>query len=260
MGKPKAPTPPDPYETAGAATGTNIGTAIANTAMGNINQVGPAGSLTYDQTGTYDWTDPNSGQVYQLPQYTATQSLSDAGQGIFDQSQGAQMGLATAANNLAGNIDSSPMNFDTGAVEGHLFDLASNRLDPMMERRRSQLETRLANQGLTPGSAAWQAEMGQFGQQQNDMYNQLALTGRGQALNEMYQQRSQPINEISALLSGSQVQQPNYQTNAPSQAATVDIGGLINANYGQQQQNYQQQMANRQSLMGGLFGLGAGLI
>ena len=53
MGKPKPPEPPDPKETGAAATGTNIGTAIANNAMGMVNQVTPDGSLTYGQSGTH---------------------------------------------------------------------------------------------------------------------------------------------------------------------------------------------------------------
>jgi len=72
--------------------------------------------------------------------------------------------------------------------------------------------------------------------------------------------RNQPINEITALLSGSQVSMPNFQMNQPSSIATTDNAGLINANYGQQQQNYQQQMQNWNSTMGGLFGMGGAFL
>ncbi|PII38583.1 hypothetical protein T190_18770 [Sinorhizobium meliloti CCBAU 01290] len=41
MGKQKAPSPPDPNKTASAQTATNIGTAIANQTLGNVNQVTP---------------------------------------------------------------------------------------------------------------------------------------------------------------------------------------------------------------------------
>jgi len=63
-----------------------------------------------------------------------------------------------------------------------------------------------------------------------------------------------------ALLSGSQVQMPNFQINQPSPIATTDNAGLINQNFGQQQQNYQQQMAQWNSTMGGLFGMGSALL
>lgn len=59
MAKPKAPTPPDPKETAAAQTGTNVSTGLANTFLGNVNQVTPYGTLTY----TYSGLDPAGGAV-----------------------------------------------------------------------------------------------------------------------------------------------------------------------------------------------------
>jgi len=82
---------------------------------------------------------------------------------------------------------------------------------------------------------------------------------RNQNLQEQYQQRQQPLNEIAALMSGSQVQNPNWLNSPNSQIATTDIGGLINQNFAQQQQNYQTANANWQSTMGGLLGLGGKL-
>lgn len=83
---------------------------------------------------------------------------------------------------------------------------------------------------------------------------------RAGALEETMAVRSAPINEISALLSGSQVATPNFSMAQPAQMATTDIAGLINQNYAQQQQNYQAKLAQQQAAMGGLFGLGSTLI
>lgn len=63
MGKPKAPTPPDPKETAAAQTGTNISTAQANAVLGNVNQITPYGNLTYTQSGN-QFVENDNGQVY----------------------------------------------------------------------------------------------------------------------------------------------------------------------------------------------------
>lgn len=63
MGK-SAPKPPDPQKTAAAQTATNVSTAIANSYLGNINQVTPDGSLTYTQTGKNFINDPNGGAYY----------------------------------------------------------------------------------------------------------------------------------------------------------------------------------------------------
>ena len=263
MGKPSAPTPPDPKETAAASTGTNIGTAIANTGMGQVDQYGPTGSLTYGQTGSTSYTDPYTGVTYDLPKYSATTELSPEEQAVFDANQATRLGMGELASQQTGFLKdymATPADYSTEAIEGRLSDLASQRMDPRFEREGAALEQRLASQGLTPGSAAWQAEMTNFNQSKNDAYNQLMLTGRGQAQNEMFAQRNQPINEITALLSGGQVNQPGFQMSQPSRAATTDVGGLINQAYGQEQQNYQQQLAQQQNLMGGLFGLAGGFI
>lgn len=252
MGKPKAPTPPDPQETAAAATGSNIGTAIATTQMGNVGQVGPGGSLSYDQTGTFAYTDPYTGQTYEIPQFTATTTLSPEQQALYDQMN---VALGSRISDINGQGS-----FDQNAVESRLNDLGRMRLDPRFEQERAALETRLANQGLQPGSAAWNAQMTQFGQTQNDAYNQLALTGNQQAFGQAMTARQQPFNELASLLGGQQMTTPQYNINQPAPIANTDVGGLINNNYNQQYQNYQQQMAQRQSLLGGLFGLGAGFI
>ena len=83
MGK-NAPKAPDPVKTAGAQTAQNIGTAIAQQAMGSVNQRTPYGSITYNQTGTQSWRDPISGKTYNIPRYTATQTLSAPQQRILD--------------------------------------------------------------------------------------------------------------------------------------------------------------------------------
>jgi hypothetical protein len=83
MGKPDAPAPPDPRQTAQASTSTNVGTAIANTMMGNVTQVGPGGRLDYDQTGTFNWSDPYTGQTYEIPRFTATTSMSPEWSGFI---------------------------------------------------------------------------------------------------------------------------------------------------------------------------------
>lgn len=258
MGKPKAPAPPDPKDTSAAQTGTNIGTAIANNSMGMVNQVTPDGSLTYDQTGSYSYVDPYTGQSYDLPQYTATTQLSEQGQAIQDQNQGAQLNLASLANERSDFLrDYLPTTeAATDQIDSKLYELGAKRLDPRFAQEEEALRTRLANQGIAPGSEAYNRELAQMGQTKNDAYNQLVLSGRGQAANEV----NMPINQITALLSGSQVSNPNVSMYQPQGAATTDVAGLINQNYNQKYNNYQSNVSQRNSLLGGLFGLGASAI
>ena len=75
MGKgsaPAAPAAPNPVDTARASTSTNVATAITNAFLNNTNQITPDGSLRYDQTDTYNWTDPYTGTNIAIPQFTAT--------------------------------------------------------------------------------------------------------------------------------------------------------------------------------------------
>ena len=264
MGKPSAPTPPDPQETSAASTGTNVSTAIANTMMGLVDQYGPDGSsLRYNSTGYYDFTDPYTGMTYQVPTFEAITRLGDTSQAIFDQNQQTQLGMAGLANDRIGFLRDYLGNqggIDTAAISNYLYDLGATRLDPRLERDRAALETRLANQGIVPGSEAWNAQMSVQNQTANDAYNSLLLSGNAQAFQQLMAMRNQPINEITALLSGSQIAMPNYQMQYPAGIPTTDNAALINEHYNQQMANYQAEMAQYNNIMGGLFGLAGSAI
>lgn len=261
MGKSRAPAPPDPKLTSAAQTGTSVATALANTSLQNVNRVGADGStLNYNVTGSTAFTDPFTGQTYQLPQYTATERLSAPAQGIYDTTQRAQQNMATAAEKQSGAVAGTlgqPWNPDTSAIESRLFDLGSRTLNPQFDRQRSDMQTQLSNQGIKLGSAAYDRALGGLGETQSQAYNDLALRGRGQAFQELQGIRNQPLNELSALLTGSQVSMPQYNVNTPSGIPTTDNAGLIQANYGARLNNWQQENAQKQQLLGGLFGLGS---
>jgi hypothetical protein len=77
-----------------------------------------------------------------------------------------------------------------------------------------------------------------------------------QALQQQLALRNQPINEISSLMSGGQVQLPQFtQYRAPTLANST-IGQNIYQTAGLANQQYQQQMGQENALMQGLFGLG----
>jgi len=263
VGKPKAPAAPNPKETSAASTGTNIGTAVANAWMGNVNEYTPDGQTKVDQTGTKTWTDTYTGKTYEIPTFSRTTTLSAQQQAIKNQQDAASLGLSTLANKqtnfLQGYMD-KPFDGSNEATEARLMELGRKRLDPALAQQDEALRTRLANQGIKAGSAAYDREMTTQGQNRNDAYNQLLLTGRGQAFQEAQATRNQPINEITALMSGGQVSQPQFQgANMPT-IPTTDVAGLINENYSQKLGAYNQQMAARQGLLGGLFGLGSSMI
>lgn len=263
MGKPSAPAAPDPKETASASTGTNIGTAIANSWMNNVDQVTPDGSLTYETTGYETYTDPYTGQSYQIPKRKATQTLSPQQQAIKDKADGAKGNIAGLAETLSGNAQnglSSPFEFNNQSAADWAYDIGAARLNPELQRRETDLRTTLANKGFREGSAAWKTEMDRLTGAENDARNNLALSGRSMAFNEQLTGRNQSINELTALLSGSQVQQPNYVNTPQSQIPTTDTAGIINQDYSNKMGAYNQQMGQWNSTVGGLMGLGGKLI
>ena len=262
MKAPKAPAPPNPTTVAAGQTATNIGTSIANTIGGQVEQITPEGSLEYQQRGTYEYTDPLSGDVHEIPLWRAITELSPEQQAILDESQRAELGLAgTAADQSEFLRDylGKPADFDTRAIEDRLYELGSARLDPRFDMQEEQLRSRLANQGIEPGSRAFAEEMRMLNESRNDAYNQLMLQGRGQAFGEIAGARNQPINEITALLSGSQVSMPNVSVAQPSQIPTTDYAGIMQQDYANRMGAWQQNQARKNSLLGGLFGLGGTL-
>jgi len=266
LGKPKAPTPPDPKVTAAAQTGTNVSTAIANSQLGNVNQVGPDGSLTYSTSGTYDWTDPSTGTKYTVPRTTATTTLNAPQQAIYDTNTSTQANLANVGKErsdfLGTYLQGNPITPDD-SVRSRYETALMERMQPGQQRDQEALNTRLANSGIGIGSRAYSAAQGDLGRNVNDA-RLAAILGAGDEQARDFQvrsaARSAPINEISALLSGSQINAPNFAINQQSQIPTTDYAGLVNANYQQRQQNYQSQLAGRNSILGGLFGVGAAAV
>lgn len=284
MSNPPAPPPPaDPVATAQAQGQMNKETAVTQFGLNATNQVGPDGSLSYSQDGS--WADGT-------PHFTATQSLAPDQQAIHDVNASNSLKLGTVGGeqiDRVGKLLSEPVdlsgapklptfNGDTSAIEGRINELARARLDPILATKRSGLENKLANQGITPGSEAWQIQMRQLGQDENDANNQLLLGGRQEAFNELgstygydmqghqqgvsdiLAQRNQPINEISALTSGSQVSMPSWVGTPQSSVAPVDYTGLVANKDNLLQKNYATQVGQQNAMMGGLFGLaGAGV-
>lgn len=248
----RTPTPPDPYQTANAQAGMNRDTAITQAQLNQTDQFNPWGSVTYERTGTDSFVD-SQGNVIETPQYAQTTTLSPEQQAIFDAGQTAEGNLANLAADqsefLQGYME-QPFSFDNSDAEQWAYDLASPRILEQQQRDEAQARTILANKGIREGSAAWNSEMDRLMRSSRDQLNQLALTGRSQAFGEAMATRNQPINEITALLSGSQVDNPAVMSPAAPQVGVggVDYTGLVS-------DNYRQRVANSQAKMGGLFGL-----
>ena len=133
------------------------------------------------------------------------------------------------------------------------------------------MQTQLANQGIGIGSEAWNAEMNRYTGAQNDfglaaqgqalgqMSQQYGLesNARQNALNEMVTQRQIPLNELSAMLSGSQVTPSSFVNTPQSQIGQTPLADSVYASYQGQQNQYGNDLAAQGSMwntIGGLAG------
>lgn len=214
-----------------------------------VSQNTPYGSLKYSG-------DPNSPSGYQ-----STVTLSPTGQQLLDQQNQISVGLGNQAlGGLAnvGNTLSKPFDYGSvGDVQDQAYKTYTARLDPQWERQEQQLRTQLANQGIPVGSEAWNNEMRSFNQGKNDAYSQAnlaAIQTAPQTLQLAEALRTQPLNELNALRTGSQVTTPQFtpQPGANYLGATTAAGNYAT-------DIYNQKIAQQNAMMGGLFSLGGNL-
>lgn len=247
---PSPPSAPDPTETAKAQGQMNKETAIAQYGLNATNQVTPYGTLSYEQTGK--WEDGT-------PRFTATTALSPEQQKLYELGTQTQQNLGQLGVDQSAKVTdilNSPFDLNS-AISTQQGDIATKLLDPVWKQREDALAVKLANQGISPGSEAYTTALRDFGMQRDNAYNSALLTGRGQAATEALTQRNQPLNEITALMGGSQVAQPNFASTPQTSIQPPDYQGAVAQNYAGQLSNYNQKIGQQNAMMGGLFGLAA---
>jgi hypothetical protein len=151
-----------------------------------------------------------------------------------------QYGLAQGALNTA-NVAAMPVNAGTTGQQAIL-----SRLAPQIERSQEATRQRLANQGLVPGTQAYQTAMLEENQRGNDLYAQAALQG----LNLDIGANAQGYNQ--ALQSGQFGNQAVAQNFGQAQAAQQMRNAAVAQNFGQG--TTAQQMQNQ--AIGQNFGQG----
>jgi hypothetical protein len=262
---PSAPAAPDYTGAANATAQGNLAAAQAAAAANRVNQVTPYGNLNYAETGTDSMGNPT---------WTATTSLSDVGQQLLNNQNQASLGLGGTINSALGRVQNTmgqsfnPNLPQVGINAGQNYqDAAMQRLAPQLQQSRSLLTNQLANSGIPVGSEAYnRAQMNQA-QKENDLlaanttqgFN-TGLAANQQAYNQALTNYNMPLNTLSALRTGSQVQNPTFQ-NVPQQATTAgaDLLGATTAtgNYNLASSNASN--AAQSGFNSGLMGLGGTL-
>ena len=287
MGK-KAPAPPPTPDYRGAAVeqgAANLESARATAKLSNPNMYTPYGTSLV----SYDGDTP-----------TIRQTLTPQAQQTLEAEQRVQTGLANLGEKgtqMASQVLDKPFAFGGPAVQTSLDtsniarmpvnagttgqEAIMSRLEPSLARARTSTETNLINQGLRPGTEAYDNAIRSLGQQETDQRTQAVLQGinldtaanaqgynqalqsgqfgntaQQQALAQAIQGRQMPLNEITALMSGSQIQNPQFGAYqganvapAPTFAAT-QAQGAFDANA------YNQRVATQNANTAGLYSLG----
>ncbi|MBT9158911.1 MAG: hypothetical protein DDT26_00160 [Dehalococcoidia bacterium] len=263
MGKRSSAPPPPDYRAAAQETAAgNLESARLATRANRVDQFTPYGSLTYTDLGNDRWRQ----DMNLTPQ--AQQALNQ--QLDLNQKYGE---VANIGFDRARSIFENP-ELDVGALPQRGINVGQtaqdailSRLNPQLSQQEEALRTRLANQGITLGSDAYNREMMAQGQRANDLTMQAALQGinldqanRSAALQEQAYLQDRPLNLINALRTGNQVQAPQFQQFA-QQATTAgpDLLNAANAQYGAAVDAANARNAQTSGMMSGLLGLGLGV-
>jgi hypothetical protein len=274
MGGKSDPPPAPDYKAAAEQTAAgNLAAARQQTAANRVNSYTPFGSMTYTNLGNDRWRQdvklaPDQQKL--LDMNTKTQlgmaGMQDAGLNAVKQAQSQPFSLNGVPQ--AGQV------YDPQASTNTATESIMSRLQPMMDRQTNQTETQLANMGLTRGSEAWNNAKMDLNQSQNDARIQAALQGinlgmqqsslgfgqQQQAhqtgIQDLMLQRSQPLNELNALRTGSQLTMPTFQ-GAPQQGFTggANYMGAAQNQYSAGMDAYNAAQAGQQGLMTGLGSL-----
>ena len=186
----------NPYiQAAQATTMGNLYGAQQATQANRINQNTPYSSLNYtqgvDAQGNPTWTaNQQLAQPLQKSLQNIQGQLSQSTATPFDASQyqaqqvgqGPQFSQMGNAANLQNQVQGTGMEGWDAAT-----GLLMNRLNPQIQQSNDRLTAQLANQGVVPGTEAYNRAMTQQGQKTNDLLTQAQLAG-SQVQNTMFGQ------------------------------------------------------------------------
>jgi hypothetical protein len=272
MGK-KTVAPPD-YKGAAVAQGqANLDAQQQSIVGQNPNVTNPYGSQTVTWT-----TDDNGNQVPNL-----NQTFSPEQQSLYEKQTNTQglladlagQGASKASSVLGQNLDLSGAPAAPGnaqATRDKVYEAMMGRINQDFGNRKDQSNSDLIAQGLRPGTKAYDDAMFQLERSRNDASTQAQLaagseaerdfgmdtSARKNAIAEILMQRQTPLNEITALMSGSQVSNPFAMPGyTGSGVSAPDIYGATGDTYQAQLAAANAKNAGIGNAMSGLFGLGS---
>jgi len=195
---------------------------------------------------------PNQNSPFGSTQWTQDEA------GNWTQNTTLTPGLNDAVQNLTNTIGQGS-SLDPGAARDQAiqaaYGQATSRLDPQWEQRQQAQQAQLANQGLTPGTRAYDAQVQSTNNAQNDAYAQAmygAQTGAGNAaFGQSLAANNQPYQQLGSLQG--LTQQNSFMPSA-------DLLGALGQQYAGQLNQYGIDQAGKNSKMSGAGALGGAAI
>ena len=250
----------------GASKGTNYGQNGGIFGVGG----GTSSKNNYNNLKAPNIADYTTGSN----QWTATQTLSPAEQAILNAKEGLATGKLGYAQDLLSKAQSGQGGVDMSSLPSYginpgetYSDAIMRRLQPQMQQAQQSFESQMANQGVVPGTQAYDNAYRNFAQGQNDQRTSaitggmnVGLTANQQAYNQALQNMNNPINMINSLENGAQVTNPQgvNSANMP-QVAGADLTGAAQSKYNNQLSAYNADQQANSSFMTGLMGLGGAI-
>lgn len=263
------PPPPDPVQSAAAQSTLNKEAARESLQGSLINQYTPYGTLEYKRRGVGEGGTPLFSAYQKLsPTQSQLKTLSDRAGIKFGQTANRQ--LNSVSNRLSSPLDFGHLGAAPQFNEDYRQDVLGGmreRIRPVFERDLEALQTKLTNQGFGPGTEGWNQAMDDHYRRVNDwdiaadlsslgqasqMYG-LERSGRDADINELAMLRSQPLNELSAMMNLAPVQGPQFVNTPAYNVAAPDRMGAEFAAYQGALNNYNQQQQSNNGFLSGLF-------
>jgi hypothetical protein len=240
------PDAPDPTATSNSQYGYNLQAAKDQNANNSYGQSTPFGSLSYVP-------DPSSPSGYRI-----TTSLSAPQQGLLDTRTGTQQVAGQTAQDLLRNTQSmysQAPDLSGTATASKLNKWQGDYLQPIFNQQDSVLESKLRNQGLTPGSAAYNNAINLQARNQGDVTNDYLTKNQGQAFGQALQEYQTPLQTIGSLFGASAPTGPTFQGSPTATIQPPNYSGAVQSNYENEMKSYNDTWNN----IGKLAGAGVGL-
>lgn len=254
MGGPSVPKADKPTNVANTQQQFNQQQLAATQAAQQTGQQTQYGSLGYIQTGV----DANGN-----PQYTAISQLNPQQQAILNNLQNTQTILGGAGGQLAANsagMYSTPPDFSEAAGTQTRINMERQLgyLTPFFNQQTEQLDAQLRNQGLTPGTQAYDRAMRTIRDNQNQSVMSFLNQTQPLAFQQAQAQYQQPLQTIAGIYGLSQpgnLQGSFVNTPRPTMGATDFIGANTAYNTAQME-TYKAKQAQHNAMMQGIMGIG----